>query len=95
MSIAAAAVLHAFAVDGRLSPLAAARVLAIAAAAFLATISAVVMHANPAFSTQLLPAWVDLCPRALVPAREALLSRLQFIAAVVGPVRSPRAALAS
>ena len=93
MASMAAAVLVIRAAEGAMRLSTVARVVASAAGAGLFNCAIAVLHAEPIYhSRRWLPAWTDLCPEPLQPARDRLLERLKQLAELIGPVRSRRRA---
>ena len=83
----AACGLMAYAVDGALGVSQAAAVLARSGGALAFTLVLISLHHDPLFSdAELLPPWLDLWPRRLHPAREAVLRRLAALAARISPM---------
>ena len=81
--------------ERELSPATAAALLSHSAACFAVTFTQCVLHQEAGMrDVQWVPAWADLCPSRLVPARERLIARLRRLADRIGPVRARPPAVA-
>ena len=85
-SLSTALGIAAFAMDGTLTVVAVAKVLASGMVAFFVSLVLIQLHHEAIFHDNFLPQWLDLWPTAWRPAREVLLSRLAAVCALARPM---------